>query len=63
MTGTMDKNYVIVPKKELEKLEEARVLLWDFAEKHKLNSAQMYELEQVTSVMYKIANRNWESND
>lgn len=60
---TIDKHYVLVPSNELTKLEEARIKLWDFAERHNFNSIQMYELEQITSVMFNIANRNWEKHD
>lgn len=57
------KDNVIIPRKELNKLEEVRVMLWDFASKYDFNSVQMYELEQITSTMYKIANKQWEKTD
>lgn len=55
-----DQTYLVIPENEINKLENARVLLWDLAEKFGLNAFQMSEMESVTSTMYKITNRKWE---
>jgi len=53
---------LIIPKSEIKRLEKARVDLWDFADRHKFNPMQRSELESITSVMYRIANKKWPEN-
>lgn len=52
---------LVIPRCELEKLEKARADLWDLAERFGFSSSQMHDLESITSVMWKLANRNWPS--
>ena len=54
-----NKEKVIIPKTEIQKLEKVRAELWDFADRHNFNALQMAELESITSVMYRIANKKW----
>ncbi len=52
--------FVKIPKSELLKLEEARMLLWDMVDKCGVSE---YNVGQVTSVMLHLANFKWEESD
>jgi hypothetical protein len=47
--------FIQVPIKEIEKLEESRVLLYEFLE-NKLDSHEMSELVGITSQIWKVSN-------
>ena len=50
------KDHVAVPKKELEKLEQARVNLYKYLEA-RLTKYEIFELHSHTQQMWKVANR------
>ncbi len=50
------KDHVAVPKKELEKLEKARVELYKYLET-RLTKDEMYNLHSHTKQMWRVANR------
>ena len=52
---------VIIPKKKLKELDDARIYLYDILEKTGLrNDAEVFAaFMEVTGVMWKIANRVW----
>lgn len=51
-------DYVIVPKSELVKLEEARVALYDIIDPMTIDS--QIRLQRITDPMWRIANKKWE---
>ena len=53
---------VIVPQDKLNKLEEARVKLYEFYEcyiKTTDLAPALYDLQNITGIMYKLGNRNY----
>lgn len=53
---------VIVPQAKLDKLEEARVKLYEFYERHvKIQDMDpsLYDLMNITGIMYELGNRNY----
>ena len=53
---------VIVPQDKLDKLEEARVKLYEFYEYYIKTtdlSPALYDLQNITAVMYELGNRNY----
>ena len=51
---------VIVPQDKLDKLEEARVKLYEFYECYLLGQPNaLYDLQNITGIMYEIGNRNY----
>ena len=51
---------VIVPQDKLDKLEEARVKLYEFYEYYLLGQPNaLYDLQNITGIMYELGNRNY----
>ena len=53
---------VIVPQDKLDRLEEARVKLYEFYE-HYIKTTDLatalYDLQNITGIMYELGNRNY----
>ena len=51
---------VIVPQNKLDKLEEARVRLYEFYEHYLLDQPNaLSDLQNITAIMYELGNRNY----
>ena len=51
---------VIVPQDKLDKLEEARVRLYEFYEHYLLDQPNaLSDLQNITAIMYELGNRNY----
>jgi hypothetical protein len=50
--------YVIIPRSELDKLEAARVALWEFVDKH-YGVWEISSIQRTTSVIWELVHRNW----
>ena len=56
---------VLVPKKDLEELEKARLALYEFVEKHMAtgnrlqDNAKLIVIHSITGVMWRLANTRW----
>jgi hypothetical protein len=54
----MDKKYVIVPQEDLDKLEEARLILWELIDK--TNAYTKSKFSSVSQPMWYLAHRKYE---
>ena len=52
----MEEEYVIVNKKIFQKLEEARVNLWELLEEDYINN---YKFREIPEVIWNVANRKY----
>jgi hypothetical protein len=52
---------LVIPRSELDKVEQARKDIWAFAERHNLSHGQRCELMNATTHLWHIANRKWPS--